>query len=221
VYISPDRPAAARALLEAHPDVNVLVSDDGLQHYALGRDVELAVVDPERRFGNGLLLPSGPLREPVSRLASVDAVVTNGGAADDIPAPKRFPMRLAGERFVSLTTREELTAAEFALRARGQDTTAIAGIAHPERFFEHLAALGIAARARAFADHYGYQPADLKLRDAQLVVMTEKDAVKCAAFADARMWFMRVAADLPPEFAEFLLERLARARRRPDGSQAG
>ena len=221
VYISPDRPAAARALLEAHPDVNVIVSDDGLQHYALGRDVELAVVDAERRFGNGLLLPSGPLREPVSRLARVDAVITNGGVADDIAAPARFPMRLAGERFVSLSGHQEMSPQEFALRTRGQAITAIAGIAHPARFFEHLGELGLATRNRAFPDHYGYQPQDLKLRDAEVIVMTEKDAVKCAAFADARMWFLRVEASLPPEFAEFLLGRLTQARRRPDGSQAG
>jgi tetraacyldisaccharide 4'-kinase len=221
VYISPDRPAAARSLLEAHPEVNVLVSDDGLQHYALARDVELAVVDGERRFGNGLLLPSGPLREPTSRLARVDAVVVNGGDLEGIPGKVRFPMRLAGERFVSLTTHEELPPAEFVARARGHAITALAGIGHPGRFFEHLATLGLATRNRAFPDHYGYQPQDLKLRDAEFVVMTEKDAVKCAAFADARMWFLRVEASLPPEFAEFLLGRLAEARRRPDGSQAG
>src|SRR3954465_10333422 len=114
VYISPDRPAAARSLLEAHPDVNVLVSDDGLQHYALGRDVELAVVDGERRFGNGLLLPSGPLREPVSRLASVDAVVVNGGSADARWNEHQFAMRLGAERFSRLTSNQEVAPAEFA-----------------------------------------------------------------------------------------------------------
>jgi tetraacyldisaccharide 4'-kinase len=221
VYISPDRPAAARALLQAHPDVNVLVSDDGLQHYALARDIELAVVDAERRFGNGLLLPSGPLREPRSRLERVDAVVVNGGAADDIPGRLRFTMRLGGERFVHLASRDELPPADFVLRARGQAVTAVAGIAHPGRFFAHLEALGLVARARAFPDHYAYQPQDLKLRDAELVLMTEKDAVKCAAFADARMWYLRVEAQLPPEFAEFLFTRLAATRRRSDGSEAG
>ena len=220
VYISPDRPAAARALLEAHPEVNVLVSDDGLQHYALARDVELAVVDAERRFGNGLMLPSGPLREPVSRLRTVDAGVVNGGHADGIPGAQQFPMRLAGEKFVALAGGEELTPQEFALKARGRPVAAVAGIAHPERFFEHLAALGVSARARAFADHHAFQPAELKLPGAELVVMTEKDAVKCAAFADARMWFLHVEAILPPEFDEFLLARLAMARRRADGPQA-
>jgi tetraacyldisaccharide 4'-kinase len=220
VYISPDRPAAARALLEAHPEVNVLVSDDGLQHYALARDVELAVVDAERRFGNGLMLPSGPLREPVSRLRSVDAVVVNGGHADGIPGSMHFAMRLGGEKFVSLAGGDELSAQDFALKARGRQVMALAGIAHPERFFEHLAALGVSARSRAFDDHHAFQAAELKLPGADVIVMTEKDAVKCAAFADARMWFLRVEAILPPEFDEFLLARLASARRRADGPQA-
>jgi tetraacyldisaccharide 4'-kinase len=220
VYISPDRPAAARALLAAHPEVNVLVSDDGLQHYALQRDVELAVVDGERRFGNGLMLPSGPLREPVKRLRSVDAVVVNGGHADTMPAARQFSMRLGRERFAALASNEELSPADFALMARGRRVVAIAGIGHPARFFEHLERLGVSARTRAYPDHHDFQAAELKLPGAELIVMTEKDAVKCAAFGDARMWFMAVDAILPPEFDEFLLTRIAQSRRSPDGSQA-
>ena len=220
VYVSPDRPAAARALLEAHPEVNVLVSDDGLQHYALARDVEIAVVDGERRFGNGLLLPAGPLREPVSRLKQVDAAVVNGGWSDMVAAPRQFAMQLGRERFVAVATREEASAQEFALAARGRNVVAIAGIGNPQRFFEHLARLGVAARGVAFADHYGYHAKDLKLPGAEVIVMTEKDAVKCAAFADARMWYMRVDAILPPEFDDFLLTRIAKPRRSVDGSQA-
>ena len=220
VYISPDRPAAARALLAAHPEVDVLVSDDGLQHYALARDLEIAVVDGERRFGNGLLLPSGPLREPVSRLGRVDAVVVNGGHADTRWGKEQFAMRLAGERFASLTTNQEATPAEFALMARGRQVVAVAGIGHPPRFFDHLSTLGVHARTLAFDDHHHYQPAELKLPGAEVIVMTEKDAVKCAAFADARMWFMRVEADLPREFDQFVLSRIAQARRSADGPQA-
>jgi tetraacyldisaccharide 4'-kinase len=215
VYISPDRPAAARELLAAHPEVDVIVSDDGLQHYALARDVELAVVDAERGFGNRLLLPSGPLREPVSRLRSVDAAIVNGGHRDDVSAPRQFTMRLGHERFVSLGGQREATPEEFATIARGHAVAAVAGIGNPARFFEHLAALGVQAREHPFDDHHGYQPADLKLRGADLIVMTEKDAVKCAAFADTRMWFLRVEAILPPEFEEFLLGRLAAHRARP------
>ncbi|MGE0355957.1 MAG: tetraacyldisaccharide 4'-kinase [Burkholderiales bacterium] len=212
VYLSPDRPAAARALLAAHPETDVLVSDDGLQHYALARDVEIAVVDGERGFGNGLPLPSGPLREPVSRLREVDAAVVNGGHSDPVPAPRQFAMRLAGERFFSFSG-EELAPAEFAAASRGRRVAAVAGIGHPDRFFAHLARLGVAAERHAFADHHHFQPQELRLPGRELVVMTEKDAVKCAAFADARMWFLRVEAALPPEFDAFLLERLAAGRR--------
>jgi tetraacyldisaccharide 4'-kinase len=208
VYISPDRPAAVRALLEAHPEVDVVVSDDGLQHYALARDIEIAVVDGERRFGNGLLLPSGPLREPVSRLSRVDAVVVNGETEPPVPGPRIFPMRLGNERFVAVASVQEKSPADFELASRGARVMAIAGIGNPQRFFEHLAALGLRARTLPFPDHHLYQPQDLRLRGEDLVVMTEKDAVKCAAFADSRMWFLRIDAMLPPEFDAFLLERL-------------
>ena len=219
VYISPDRPAAARALLDAHPEVDVIVSDDGLQHYALARDVEIAVVDGERRFGNGLLLPSGPLREPVSRLRSVDAVVVNGGDAEGVGAPRRYAMRLARERFVAVASVQEMAPREFELAARGARVVALAGIGNPQRFFDHLAALGIAARTIAYPDHHLYQAQEMRLKGEDLVVMTEKDAVKCAAFADSRMWFLRVDAILPAEFDAFLLERVKGASRRVDGSQ--
>ena len=220
VYVSPDRPAAARALLESHPEVDVLVSDDGLQHYALARDVEIAVVDGERRFGNGLMLPAGPLREPVSRLTSVDAVVVNGGWSDSVPGARQFAMTLGGERFVALASHQQLTTHEFELAARGRNVAAVAGIGYPDRFFEHLARLGVKASAFAFPDHYAFQPKDLKIPGAEIIVMTEKDAVKCAAFADARMWFLRVEAILPPEFENFLVSRITDRPRSDDGSQA-
>ena len=219
VYVSPDRPAAARALLEAHPETDVLVSDDGLQHYALARDVEIAVVDGERRFGNGLMLPSGPLREPLSRLGCVDAVVINGGWSDTVPGPRRFAMTLGNEQFVALSGNRQVPPREFELAVRGRNVAAVAGIGYPERFFDHLARLGVAARAIPFDDHYAFQPKDLKLPGAEVVVMTEKDAVKCAAFADARMWFLRVDAMLPPDFEEFLVTSLAQRHRSADGSQ--
>jgi tetraacyldisaccharide 4'-kinase len=208
VYVSPDRAAAARELLAEHPEVDVLVSDDGLQHYALARDVEIAVVDGERGFGNGLPLPSGPLREPVSRLREVDGTVVNGGHSDRVASPRQFAMTLAGDRFVSFSG-EEMSPAQFALAARGRRVAAVAGIGNPGRFFAHLARLGVAVEKHPFPDHHPFQPGELRLPGADVVVMTEKDAVKCAAFADARMWFLRVEAALPPEFDAFLLERLA------------
>src|SRR5258708_1566438 len=117
VFVGADRPAAARALLEAHREVDVLVSDDGLQHYALARDVELAVVDGERRFGNGLPLPAGPLREPVARLREVDAVIVNGGWSDTIPARRQFAMQLGRERFSSVARNPQATVPQFAAMA--------------------------------------------------------------------------------------------------------
>ncbi len=218
VYVSPDRPAAARALIADHPEVNVIVSDDGLQHYALARDIEIAVVDGERRFGNGLLLPSGPLREPASRLHEVDAVVTHGGAEEIVPGVAHFPMALGNERFFALTQGRHMSPEEFAMGVRGQRVVAVAGIGNPTRFFEHLRALHIDGRRRAFADHHAFQAADLRFPDADVIVMTEKDAVKCAAFADARMWFMRVDAALPDAFTDFLLNRLS--ARSAHGSEA-
>ncbi|HUQ27847.1 MAG TPA: tetraacyldisaccharide 4'-kinase [Usitatibacter sp.] len=217
VFIGADRPAAARALLDAHREVDVLVSDDGLQHYALARDVEIAVVDGERRFGNGLPLPAGPLREPVSRLREVDAVVTNGEPPLMVAAKRHFAMRLEGQKFSALEGNREATVEEFVAVAGVRRVVAMAGIGNPARFFDHLARLGIVARRLAFPDHHAYQAAELRLPDAELIVMTEKDAVKCAAFADARMWSLRVEAMLPPEFDEFLMSRIAR---RAHGSQA-
>ena len=164
----------------------------------------------------------------MSRLNSVDAVVVNGGAAAKLPdgqrngaaAPPQFAMQLGRERFVALAGNQELSPQEFALAARGHSVAGVAGIGNPERFFEHLARLGVRAHGHAFPDHHAFQPAELKLPGAEVIVMTEKDAVKCAAFADARMWSMRVEAILPPEFDDFLLTRLAQARRSADGSQA-
>ncbi|MGZ5584789.1 MAG: tetraacyldisaccharide 4'-kinase, partial [Usitatibacter sp.] len=154
----------------------------------------------------------------VSRLREVDAVVVNGGSADAIDAKRLFTMRLGGERFMALAGNRHVSAEEFALLARGRSVVAVAGIGNPRRFFDHLARLGVSARTLAFPDHYAYQPADLRLPGAEVIVMTEKDAVKCAAFADARMWHLHVEAILPPDFDDFLLSRIA--RRSADGSQA-
>ena len=216
VFVSTDRPRAVRALLATNPEVDVVVSDDGLQHYALARDVEIAVVDGARLFGNGMLLPSGPLREPVSRLASVDAVVVNGEGASLDAARRTFAMAPGNERFVSLSDGRTLSAPDFALMARGARVHALAGIAHPARFFDHLARLGVRATGHAFSDHHAFQSGELRLPEAELVVMTEKDAVKCRSFADARMWCLRIDALLPGDFDRFLLDCLKAKR----GSQA-
>ena len=200
VWVAPQRAAAARALRSAHPDCNVLVSDDGLQHYALARDLEIAVVDA-RGFGNGLLLPAGPLREPRSRLRSVDAVV-----AHDTSAVPGYAMRLAGERFVQMLDARNVVGPEA---LRGKAVHAVAGIGDPERFFRQIERLGLTLVRHPFADHHAFQAGDLQFGDAAPVVMTEKDAVKCKRFARPEFWIFPVSAELDPAFGRWLLERLA------------
>ena len=207
VWVGRERAHAARLLLAQHPECNVLVLDDGLQHYALQRDVELAVVDG-RGFGNGWLLPAGPLREPVSRLARVDAIVLN--AVDDRPAelPAQVPcwrMRISGRALVRLTDGSR-TVDVSELGARR--VHAVAGIGEPARFFRHLESLGLEVIAHPFPDHHAFVPQDLAFGDGLPVLMTEKDAVKCKGFAQPQFWMLPVQAEPDAAFGPFLMDRL-------------
>lgn len=197
VFIGRDRAAAGRALLAAHPECDVIVCDDGLQHYRLARDVEIAVVD-RRGFGNGWPLPAGPLREPVSRLSGVDAVVANGWAGD-----AGFRMALAGDRFKALDGERACGASELAaLRLH-----AVAGIGEPQRFFDHLAALGLRFEAHAFPDHHAYVAEDLAFAG-DAILTTEKDAVKFGGLTALSVWVLPVTAAVTPDLAQFILERI-------------
>ena len=200
VWIGRDRAAAALGLLAAHPECDVLILDDGLQHYRLARDIEIAVED-ERGAGNGLLLPAGPLREPASR--RVDAWVVNSapvGSRD--PA---FRMDLRGEAFRCLRAPLEYVPASA---LAGKKLHAIAGIGNPRRFFEHLKRLGLASVNHAFPDHHAYAPGDLDFADCEALLMTEKDAVKCEAFARRHWYALQVEAELAPAFFDFILAKL-------------
>ncbi len=203
VWVGCDRAAVGRALLAAHPGCNVILCDDGLQHYRLRRDLEIVVVDGQRRFGNGRLLPAGPLREGLWRLRQVDAVVVNGGAPLDGLA-EQFQMRLNGAMLVNLCSGEKRAAAELG----ASRLHALAGIGHPQRFFEHLHGLGLVFAAHVFPDHHAYRPGDLDWPDADALLMTEKDAVKCAAFADERYWVLPVTAEVDPVFGAKILKLL-------------
>ncbi|HUN70135.1 MAG TPA: tetraacyldisaccharide 4'-kinase [Burkholderiales bacterium] len=199
VWVAPDRVAACRLLREKHPECDVIVTDDGLQHYALRRDIEICVVDG-RGFGNGFLLPAGPLREPPSRLGSVDAVVTHGASG-----VKGYEMALEGESLVRMTdARDVRPAKSFA----GQKVHAVAGIGDPKRFFLQLARFGIKPVPHPFPDHHPFSAGELDFGDEAPVVMTEKDAVKCKRFARANHWVFPVSASLDPAFGRWLLERL-------------
>jgi tetraacyldisaccharide 4'-kinase len=200
VWVAPDRVAACRALRQKHPECDVIVTDDGLQHYALARDVEICVVDG-RGFGNGFLLPAGPLREPPSRLRSVDAVVAHGAAGVE-----GYAMQLQGEVLVRMNNAHDVRPAKsFA----GQRMHAVAGIGNPKRFFLDLARFGIKPVPHPFPDHHPFRAADLEFGDAAPVVMTEKDAVKCRKFAAENHWVFPVRASLDPAFDRWLLERLS------------
>ena len=215
VWAGVDRVAAARSLLAAEPGCNVLISDDGLQHYALARDIEICVVDAARGFGNGWLLPAGPLRERLSRLESVDAVVVNAGDGNAlhpsialIPGrPARFTMKLEGREFRNILNPERRAGPGY---FRGRRVHAVAGIGHPERFFSQLRGLGLEFTAHPFPDHYRFTATDLAYSGAEAVVMTEKDAVKCRRFAAQTHWELPVDAVPDSALGELVLVRLER-----------
>ena len=212
VRVDADRVAAGKALIEAGCDV--VICDDGLQHYRLARDIEIEVVDAARRYGNGLLLPAGPLREPVERAQECDFRVVNQGAAsaDDVMdcGFGQWAMRLRIDTAQPLAGGRSRSLATFA----GQRVHAVAGIAHPQRFFGMLRAAGIGVVPHAFADHHAYQAQDLRFGSELPVLMTEKDAVKCRAFVNDWHFSVPLQADLPAAFWVALTDRLAKLRGR-------
>ncbi|WP_313124456.1 tetraacyldisaccharide 4'-kinase [Pseudescherichia sp.] len=200
VAVSPVRSDAVKALLAAH-DLQLIVTDDGLQHYRLARDKEIVVIDGVRRFGNGWWLPAGPMRERASRLRSVDAVITNGGEA----RTGEIPMRLQPGLAVNLKSGERRPVSELPA------VVAMAGIGHPPRFFQTLADCGVATeKTVALADHQAlsYPQVSGFIQPGQTLVMTEKDAVKCRAFADDSWWYLPVDAQLEGNKPERLLQDL-------------
>ncbi len=202
VAIGADRAAAAELLVRE--GCTLVLADDGLQHLALQRDVTIAVVDGARGFGNGALLPAGPLRETKDRLDVVDMLVLNGEDLQDI-GQQRAALRMT---LAPAPLRNLLTGKEDSLDTlRGSSVHAVAGIGNPQRFFDLLRSLGAQPVEHALADHHAFQASDLAYGDTLRTVMTEKDAVKCAAFATERMWCLPVNASLQ----EADLARLLRA----------
>ncbi len=199
VAADPNRLRAARSLL-AHTECDLIISDDGLQHLAMGRDVEIAVIDGVRRHGNRRCLPAGPLREPVSRLASVDLIVANGGGVSG-----EFHMRMRAGEAKSLS-KETLNRPLDDFKAG--PVHAVCGIGSPQRFFDTLEGAGLALIRHRFPDHHAFCAADIEFDDELPVLMTEKDAVKCRRFADARHWCVPVQAELPEAFGACLLSLL-------------
>ncbi len=219
VVVDPNRTAAAKWLL-ANFDCDVLLSDDGLQHYSLARNIEIAVVDGARGLGNGKCLPAGPLREPPARLQEVDWVIVNG----ELRIPAGIPgnalyMHLQPARWVPVNgVGESLPAGEFPWRSGkfenapdtdlNQSVEAIAGIGNPQRFFDTLSDLGVKYEAHCFADHHQFTESDFAFAESRPVIMTAKDAVKCRQFARSNWWYLSVQAELPEYFYRALADRI-------------
>lgn len=187
IMIAPRRTQAVQQLLATHP-VQLIISDDGLQHYALGRTLEIVVIDGHRLMGNGLCLPAGPLREPITRLKSVTCCVINGGQLDGA-----YTMTLQPVAFRSLVTNELSALTAF----KGRHASAIAGIGHPEQFFLMLQQLGLTLTTYPFSDHHAFVPQDFESLHGP-IIMTEKDAVKCSAFAKPDWYSLVVEAQIDP-----------------------
>jgi len=195
IVVNADRVAAARKAIEL--GIDIIISDDGLQHYRLGRDFEIAVIDGARGFGNGHLLPAGPLRETEPRLASVEAILVQHETASaekflvrsTDPKPRNFELRTSS--ISRLDDSEVRPLKEFS----GKSVHAIAGIGNPERFFRMLESFGIKVMRHPLQDHATITPDDLSFADEAEIVMTEKDAVKCSAFETTRCWYVPAAVE--------------------------
>lgn len=207
IVIGRDRAAAADYLLQQH-GCDIILGDDGMQHYALQRDAEIAVIDAAREHGNGFCLPAGPLRERPSRLRDVDIIAINHagcqhGASPKDPSPG-FCLQIT--RLRNLAGNQSASIADFA----GRQVHAVAGIGHPQRFFAQLRAGGIDIIEHAFGDHHAFSKDDIHFDDDLPVLMTEKDAVKCQDFSDQRHWAVVVEARLNPALQQQLSQLLQR-----------
>ncbi len=199
VAVAPKRVEAGASLLQ-HEQCDIIIADDGLQHYALHRDLEIAVIDGVRRFGNGFHLPAGPLRESTKRLQSVDFVVVNGQALDN-----EFVMALEGKEVINIRDRQQKRSL---LDFKGKEVHAVAGIGNPDRFFSYLRLLGMEVIEHAFPDHYAYTQKDFIFDEKQIVMMTEKDAVKCTGYCHTNSWYVAVEANMEVNFSNLMRDKI-------------
>jgi subfamily B ATP-binding cassette protein MsbA len=199
-FIDKNRSRAAKKLQEKH-DVDVIISDDGLQHYAMGRDIEIAVIDGARRLGNGLAFPAGPLREPKSRLSEVDFIVNNGGPTEG----DEILMTLSPAKFIHLNSGKEYSVDKWPMH---NQVHAIAGVGNPNRFFDLLLRLGFEFDKNPFPDHHKYNKRDLYYLDHLPILMTEKDAAKCKHFKNSKIWYLSIESKIESQFIDRLEEKL-------------
>tara|TARA_R110001592_G_scaffold125109_2_gene334368 strand:- start:1905 stop:2921 length:1017 start_codon:yes stop_codon:yes gene_type:complete len=205
IFVSPSRSLAAKTLEKVGCDI--IISDDGMQHYALHRDIEICVFDGQRKWGNGHLLPMGPLREPISRLQSIPYLVVNGASdsgsyGQAALKQKAFSMSLQAESLISMNNENAKPLQDFS----GKTVHAVAAIGHPERFFNTLSDAGITLETHAFGDHHVYQASDFKFDHELPIIMTEKDAVKCEQFDLKESWYLPVSAKLNGDLAAQIIK---------------
>ena len=200
VFVSKDRVSAAKALLKKYKKTDVILSDDGIQHYRLKRDIEVLVIDGTRKFGNGYLLPAGPLREFSSKLKTVDAIVCNhkkviGGS---------YLMKYKGSSLINLKTNKKIHLNNLRLK----NIHAIAGIGNPNRFFDYLKTFNIEFNSSIFEDHYRFSKKDFRNMNDKNIIMTEKDAIKCQKFSRKNFWYLPVTAEVDSKFIDIILKKL-------------
>jgi len=200
VFVSKDRVSAAKALLKKYKKTDVILSDDGIQHYRLKRDIEVLVIDGTRKFGNGYLLPAGPLREFSSKLKTVDAIVCNhkkviGGS---------YLMKYKGSSLINLKTNKKIHLNNLRLK----NIHAIAGIGNPNRFFDYLKTFNIEFNSSIFEDHYRFSKKDFRNMNDKNIIMTEKDAIKCQKFSRKNFWYLPVTAEVDSKFIDVILKKL-------------
>lgn len=207
--IDPNRSRGAKSLLK-RSNCNIVISDDGLQHLSLGRNIEIVVIDGQRRFGNKLCLPAGPLREPASRLNSVDFIVSKGTARIN-----EFKLSLIPDYFYQLIQPKNKQSAEH---FKMKTVHAVAGIGNPDQFFNSLRKLGLKIVEHPFPDHYLFKPRDFNYGNDAIIIMTEKDAVKCVGFVDARLWCLRTKIELDSNFLNAILNRITSTNKNLESS---
>lgn len=217
VWVGRNRGYVGQQLLAQQPHTQLIICDDGLQHYALARDIEIVLFDGARGLGNGYLLPAGPLREKPARLACADYLVVNGQPAPSAESASAWLAKLSALA-LPMANMQLQSQALYALNApqrrqslsalSGKRVHAVAGIGHPERFFEQLRAHGLQIQPHAFADHHAYVAADFAEFAQDHIIMTEKDAVKCRQLPLPNAWVLPVSAVLPAELVEWLLAKI-------------
>lgn len=200
VFVSKDRVLAAKALVKKYAKTDVILSDDGIQHYRLRRDLEVLVIDGTRKFGNGYLLPAGPLREFRSKLKTVDAIVCNHKKVID----GSYLMKYKGHFLINLKTNKKIHLNNLSLK----NIHAIAGIGNPDRFFDYLKTFNIVFNSSAFQDHYKFSKKDFRDMNDKNIIMTEKDAVKCQQFSRNNFWYLPVIAEVDSKFTDVILKKL-------------